>query len=123
MKYTGGCHCGRVAFEIELGSPIDRVDSRNCSICGKKGYLHWYVTKEQFRLLTPKDELSSYQFNTRTAVHYFCKTCGIHSFYIPRSHPDGYSVNARCLDGVNVDALGIEAFDGVHWERAALKFD
>jgi len=123
MKYRGGCHCGRVAFELEIEGPIDRVDDCNCSMCSKKGYLHVYATREQFRLLTPESELSSYQFNTRTAVHHFCRTCGIHSFYVPRSHPDGYSVNARCLDGVNIDDLRIEPFDGIHWESASEKFD
>ena len=123
MKYTGGCHCGRVAFEFEVESPIDRVDECNCSICAMKGYLHWYVTREQFRLLTPEDELTSYQFNTRTAVHYFCRTCGIPSFYIPRSHPDQYSVNVRCIEGVDVAKLGVDAFDGIHWEQAAEQFD
>ena len=123
MKYTGGCHCGRVAFEFEVESPIDRVDVCNCSICAMKGYLHWYVTREQFRLLTPEDELTSYQFNTRTAVHYFCRTCGIPSFYIPRSHPDQYSVNVRCIEGVHVAKLGVDAFDGIHWEQAAEQFD
>ena len=123
MKYTGGCHCGRVAFEFEVDSPIDRVDVCNCSICAMKGYLHWYVTREQFRLLTPEDELTSYQFNTRTAVHYFCRTCGIPSFYIPRSHPDQYSVNVRCIEGVDVAKLGVDAFDGIHWEQAAEQFD
>jgi len=123
MKYTGGCHCGRVAFEFEAESPIDRIDECNCSICLKKGYLHWYVTREEFKLLTKEEELTAYQFNTRTAVHYFCKTCGVSSFYIPRSHPDQYSVNVRCLDGVNIKDLPVDDFDGVNWEKAAEQFD
>jgi hypothetical protein len=91
----------------------------NCSICSKTGYLHLLVERSRFRLLEGEDSLSSYRFNTGTARHRFCKVCGIKSFYVPRSHPDGYSVNARCLDPGTVTAMQITAFDGAHWETSA----
>jgi hypothetical protein len=69
--------------------------------------------------LQGQDDLTCYTFNTETARHLFCRHCGVKSFYVPRSHPDGYSVNARCLDGVDADRLDPIAFDGENWERAA----
>ena len=81
------------------------------------GYLHLIVEKRAFRLLRGDEDLSTYTFNTETARHYFCRHCGIKSFYVPRSHPDGISVNARCLDGANVEGTMITPFDGQNWEQ------
>ena len=115
----GGCHCGRVRFEVE--GELERVDECNCSICTKKGYLHWIVPQESFRLLTSEDELTTYTFQTGVAKHRFCKTCGICSFYVPRSDPDKISVNARCLEDVDLARLAVVPFDGRDWERAYRK--
>lgn len=120
-SYTGGCHCGRVRFEVS--GQIDRVLDCNCSICRKKGFLHWIVEPEQFRLLSAPDALSLYEFHTKTAKHYFCSTCGISSYYIPRSHPDMIDVNLRCVDGVNLEELEIERFNGQDWEQARADLD
>jgi hypothetical protein len=90
----------------------------NCSICRKKGILHLIVPPEQFELLSGKDDLTTYQFNTNTAKHTFCKHCGIHPFYVPRSDPDKIDVNARCLDGVDPAELSPQPFDGKNWEAA-----
>lgn len=120
--HRGGCHCGRVRFEVD--GPADlTVSECNCSICAKAGYLHFIVPKSAFRLLRGEDELTSYKFNTGTATHLFCRSCGIKSFYVPRSHPQGISVNARCLDADTVRSMEVEPFDGAHWEEhaAALK--
>ncbi len=112
----GGCHCGAVAFEVD-GRP-EEVEVCNCSMCAKRAFLHWYVARDAFRLLTPWDAIATYTFNTGVAQHYFCKTCGICSFYVPRSDPDKYSVNVRCLDGVDPDRFDPKPFDGRNWERA-----
>ena len=112
---AGGCHCGRVRFEVTASAPL-RVAECNCSICGKSGYLHLIVPKSHFALLSGADALTNYQFNTRTAQHLFCSVCGIKSFYVPRSHPNGYSVNARCLDEIAISDLTIVPFDGKDWE-------
>ena len=112
----GGCHCGRVRYEVE--GEIDRVEECNCSICTKKAYLHWIVARERFRLLTPWEELATYRFNTGVAQHHFCKTCGIASFYIPRSDPDKIDVNLRCVEGVDPATLQVVPFDGRNWDRA-----
>jgi hypothetical protein len=93
------------------------VEECNCSICEKTGTLHLLVTRERFRLLSGEDVLTEYRFNTGTARHLFCSVCGIKSFYVPRSHPQGISVNARCLDPERVSATSIRRFDGRHWER------
>jgi hypothetical protein len=116
IRHTGGCHCGRVRFEIQAPAEIE-VSDCNCSICAKSGYLHLTVPQSRFRLLSGADSLSSYQFNTGTAKHLFCSICGVKSFYVPRSHPDGYSVNARCLDEGTVTGMRVEHIDGKNWER------
>jgi len=113
---TGGCHCGRVRFRVT--ADLDRVTECNCSICAKKGFLHLIVPPEQFELISGKDDLADYRFNTRTARHLFCKTCGVHSFYVPRSDPDKIDVNVRCLDGIDLDAVSVKSFDGRNWEAA-----
>ncbi len=114
--YRGACHCGRVRFEV--GGTLRRVSQCNCSICTKKGYLHWIVPRDQFRLLTSEDALATYSFNTGVAQHHFCRVCGVASFYIPRSDPDKIDVNARCLDGVDTATLRVDTFDGQNWEEA-----
>ena len=114
--HKGGCHCGAVAFEIEAPANIDAKDC-NCSICSKSGFLHLFVSRSNFRLLSGDTDISTYTFGTGVAQHYFCKRCGVKSFYVPRSHPDGYSVNARCLDPATIDSLAVEPFDGRNWEK------
>jgi len=113
--HRGGCHCGAVRFEVDAPAELE-VDECNCSICSKSGYLHLIVPKARFRLLQGADQLATYTFDTHEAKHLFCKTCGIKSFYIPRSHPDGYSVNARCLQQETVKGMSITPFDGKNWE-------
>lgn len=114
--YRGGCHCGQVAFEVS--GELEKVSECNCSICTKKGYLHWIVPRDAFQLLTPESNLATYRFNTGVARHHFCPQCGVASFYIPRSDPDKIDVNARCLEGVDVGKLRIDRFDGRNWESA-----
>jgi hypothetical protein len=112
----GGCHCGEIAFEVLAPDDLDVLEC-NCSICAKSGFLHLIVPKERFRLLKGEDALTLYRFNTGTAKHMFCLACGIKSFYVPRSHPNGYSVNARCLDTASIRSLRVRPFDGQNWER------
>ena len=114
----GGCHCGAVAFEVLMPSEVEAVDC-NCSICAKTGFVHYVVPKNRFRLLSGADKITTYEFNTRTAKHTFCSVCGIQSFYVPRSHPDGYSVNLRCLEPGAVRVANLRPFDGQHWEQHA----
>ena len=83
------------------------------------GHLHLIVRKDEFKLLSGQDDISNYQFNTAVAQHYFCSNCGVRSFYVPRSNPDGYSVNARCLDPGTVKSLSVDTFDGRNWEQHA----
>jgi hypothetical protein len=116
--HKGGCHCGRIRFEVEALGDLE-VNECNCSICRLTGFLHLIVRKDDFRLVSGQDDLSTYQFNTGVARHFFCAVCGVKSFYIPRSNPDGYSVNARCLDPGTVTSMTIETFDGRNWEAHA----
>lgn len=113
--HRGGCHCGAVAFEVEAPAALEVYDC-NCSICRMTGFLHLIVPRARFRLLRGEDALSDYRFNTGVARHLFCATCGVKSFYVPRSNPDGYSVNARCLDAATVAGLTVLPFDGADWE-------
>ena len=118
VTHRGGCHCGRVQFEVEAPTDIEAIEC-NCSICSKSGFLHLIVAKDSFRLVCGEEALSSYTFNTGVAKHLFCKACGIKSFYVPRSHPDGYSVNVRCLQAGTIRSIQIRPFDGQHWEEHA----
>ena len=113
--HSGGCHCGAVTFEV-LAAPKQKLTDCNCSVCAMTGFQHLFVTRDEFNLLSGQDDLTTYTFGTHTAQHYFCKTCGIKSYYIPRSHPDGYSVNFRCVDHSNFTNVEIEPFDGSQWE-------
>lgn len=111
VRHTGGCHCGRVRFEVFAPARLV-VSECNCSICVKTGYLHLVVPQSRFRVLQGAESLVTYTFNTGIAKHLFCRFCGVKSFYVPRSHPDSYSVNVRCIDAPTVEAISIEPFDG-----------
>jgi hypothetical protein len=116
VTHRGGCHCRRVRFEVD--APADLVvQDCNCSLCAMTGFLHLIVPASRFRLLSGADVLTEYTFNTGVARHRFCRVCGIKSFYIPRSNPDGVDVNVRCLDEGTVTSLTVEPFDGANWER------
>ena len=112
--YEGGCHCGAVRFSVR----VDKHEALacNCSICTKKGYLHLIVAKDRFTLLSGEDALETYSFGSGVAVHRFCRTCGIHPFYTPRSHPDCIDVNVHCLDGDARSRFCSVPFNGRDWD-------
>jgi len=115
VRYDGSCHCGAIQFRVELDDDERKVLDCNCSICTMKGLLHLIIDESRFTLLAGDDALTTYTFGTHTAKHMFCRTCGIHPFYRPRSHPDHWDVNARCLD-VPLSHWRVEPFDGANWE-------
>lgn len=117
IVHRGGCHCRRVRFEIDAPAALDTLDC-NCSMCRMTGFLHLIVPASRFRLIEGENELSEYRFNTGTARHLFCRHCGVKAFYVPRSHPDGWSVNVRCLDPGTVAELRITPFDDNDREAA-----
>ena len=121
VKHTGGCHCGRVRFEITAPADIE-ASQCNCSICSKSGYLGLAVSRSRFELLSGEDCLETYTFNTGVAKHLFCRYCGIKSFYVPRSHPHGYNVNVRCLDAGTIRNVTIRPFNGQEWEKHSHEF-
>ena len=114
--HKGGCHCGAVRFEVDAPESLELSDC-NCSICFMVGYQHLKVRRDAFRLLQGEESLENYRFGTRVAQHYFCKTCGGKSFYVPRSHPEGISVNGRCLDPGTFTVKALIPFDGRNWEK------
>jgi hypothetical protein len=116
QTYTGGCHCGKVQFRVR--GDLGKASVCNCSMCTKKGIVHLIAELSEFELLSGASELSSYRFNTGVAEHKFCRHCGIHSFYTPRSDPNKVSVNVRCLEGVDLSQLEPRQFDGQNWEEA-----
>jgi hypothetical protein len=118
MKIEGGCHCKAVRFEAEVSVEVEVLDC-NCSICAKSGFRHLIVPHGDFRLVQGADALTSYRCGTGTANHLFCRTCGVKSFYQPRSHPDGWSVNFNALDEPNRLRPTFRSFDGRNWEQAA----
>jgi hypothetical protein len=115
---SGGCHCGAVRFEAALPAVVE-AQTCNCSMCEKVGFVHVIVPASAFRITAGEDRITTYSFNTGVAKHTFCSVCGVKSFYVPRSNPDGWSVNARCLDSLDGLDLHIEAFDGQNWEAHA----
>lgn len=116
--HAGGCHCGAVRWEVELARAFE-VEDCNCSMCAVSGNAHVIMPASRFRLLQGAENLSEYTFNTGRAKHRFCKTCGIKSFYIPRSNPDGIAVTWRCLDDWDKFDVTVSAFDGQNWEAHA----
>lgn len=114
----GRCHCGAVQFEAWVPAGEHIVHRCNCSICAMTGFVHLIVAGDQFRLMRGDDRLREYRFNTEAARHLFCGTCGIKSFYVPRSHPTGYSINVNCLEETRGITLREEPFDGQRWEAS-----
>lgn len=119
MIYPGSCHCGAIKFEVEAPEKLKCADC-NCSICTKSGYLHLIVPRSKLRILQGKEHITTYTWGTGVAQHTFCNICGIKPFYVPRSNPDGYDVNVRCLDPFPSE-VEIEFFDGQNWEKNAHK--
>jgi len=107
-----------VRFAVEADENIS-ADRCNCSICAMCGYLHLIVPASRFNLLQGEDALVDYRFNTGTARHLFCRHCGVKSFYVPRSNPDGFSINVNCLEPGTIKSLKIIEFDGQNWEDNA----
>jgi hypothetical protein len=117
VTHRGGCHCGAVRFEARAPAAVT-VQRCNCSICAKTAFLHLIVPGADFTLLRGAEALTTYTFNTGVAQHTFCRHCGVKSFYVPRSNPDGFSVNLRCIDEGTIERVLLEDFDGRNWERS-----
>lgn len=123
VEIKGGCHCGAVRFRAETPQEVSLSDC-NCSICSATGFLHLIVSHSDFVLETDNAALTSYRFGTGAANHLFCSTCGIKSFYQPRSHPDCWSINFNCVDEGHGLKATIRAFDGrSDWEAARKTMD
>jgi len=115
VTHRGACHCGRVRFEVDAPRRLDALEC-NCSICRMSGFLHLIVPAARFRLLSGADVLTEYTFNTGVAKHRFCRMCGIKPFYVPRSNPDGFDVNVRCIDPATVAGVDVTLFDDANRE-------
>ena len=102
----GTCHCGAVEFQVELEGGIADLRRCGCSLCRRKGAIMASVPLEKLTVVRGDDELSLYQWNTKTAKHYFCKNCGIYTHHQRRSNPKEYGFNVACLEGVDPFALG-----------------
>lgn len=118
--HQGGCHCKAVRFEVDLPPHVE-VEDCNCSICAMSGNDHIIVPASRFRLLKGEAALTEYRFNTGAARHLFCSICGVKSFYVPRSNPDGYAVTWRCLDDWQTMDASVTGFDGDNWEANAAR--
>lgn len=112
MKYTGSCHCGKIAFEVE--GELKNAMACNCSICQRKGVLMWFVPAAQVQLLTPRERLSTYLFNKHVIKHHFCNICGIHPFG-EASDKEGnptFAINIRCLENIDPLAVPSQVYNG-----------
>lgn len=118
VTHQGGCHCKAVRWEVDL-PPAFEVEDCNCSICAMSGNIHVIVPSARFRMLSGEDALQEYTFNTGGAKHRFCKTCGVKSFYVPRSNQDGFAITYRCIDNWMDLNVTINPFDGQNWEANA----
>lgn len=116
LEHRGGCHCGAARFAFKSPAAV-RVQRCNCSMCAMTGFEHLIVPNAHFTLLSDPAALTTYSFNTGVARHLFCRVCGVKSFYVPRSNPDGYSINLRCVDRSTISAVEYEDFDGRNWEE------
>ena len=112
------CHCGTVRFRVKLLDGFNTIRRCTCSYCRMRGAVAVSAKVGDISFHAGEDALTVYRFNTGTAQHTFCATCGIHPFYVPRSDPDKIDVNVRCLDGVDIAALDVKQFDGRNWEHA-----
>jgi hypothetical protein len=110
--YEGGCHCGKVRYQV-VTDPSEAI-ACNCSQCAKHGLWLTFATPEKFNLLSGEDGLVDYRFNKKVIHHFFCRDCGVESFARARTK-DGremIAVNIRCLDGLDISALSPKPFDG-----------
>lgn len=116
VLHRGGCHCGRIRFEVDAPAVIDVLEC-NCSICRMSGFLHLIVPADRFRLMAGAEDLAEYTFGTGIARHRFCRNCGVKGFYVPRSNPDGIDVNARCIDSGTITKMRVTPFDDAQREQ------
>lgn len=113
--FKGSCHCGIIKFEVELPYGLKDVHHCDCSLCMKRTAYVGNTALKGFRILSGADNLTLYQFNTKTAKHFFCKTCGIYTHHQRRSNPSEYGFNVACLEGVNpYDFAPAIIYDGVN---------
>lgn len=112
----GRCHCGKIRFKTIISDIIEAIEC-NCSICYATGYLHYHLKEEDVTIIQGKEDLCTYKFNTMVATHLFCKTCGVKPFYRPRSHPNDFSINVRCLELPDFVKIRVQKFDGKNWEK------
>lgn len=109
MIHTLSCHCG--AIRLETNAELRELTECNCSTCARQGFLHWYMKPDQARLLTPKHGLSTYVWRAIQDGSHFCPTCGV---MMCRTGYKYFSLNARCIDGVDVFDLKVKRYDGLH---------
>ena len=114
-KHRATCHCGAVVLELTLPNGIVDPGRCDCSLCRRRGAITAAVPLDGLRVVAGHHVMRLYEFNTRTAKHYFCSVCGIYTHHRRRSNPDIYSYNIACLDGVDPFALGeVPVFDGIN---------
>ena len=114
MPFQGSCHCGKVAYAVDEDAPAAAMEC-NCSICRRRGALHHFTTPDKFTLQTSRDDLTTYRWNTGNIAYQFCSHCGCAPFAEGQG-PNGpmVEINLRCADGIDLEALTIEKFDGAH---------
>lgn len=113
ITLTGACHCGAVRFTATITEGLASARRCTCSICRMRGAVAVTSTPADFAITQGDDNLATYRFNTGTAEHHFCRTCGIYTHHKRRSNPNQLGVNIACLDGLSpFDFPKIKVFDG-----------
>ena len=118
-EYIGGCHCGEIKFSFHSEESV-QIWKCNCSICEMLDYDHLFIKHDLLKIISGRELIQEYVFKTETAKHLFCKLCGIKSFYQPRSHPDVFSVNLKCVDNPP-KVREVVQFDGLNFEESIKK--
>ncbi|CAB3398448.1 unnamed protein product [Caenorhabditis bovis] len=116
VVHVGSCHCGTVKWKVRAPEVVDAIQC-NCSICKKKQNHHFIIKLDRFELLEGADNIATYTFNSGQAKHTFCKTCGVQSFYYPRSNPNDIAIMPHCIDGDTLKSINWTNFDGRNWEK------
>jgi len=114
-KHVGTCHCGAIEIEFDLPDGLRDVRRCDCSLCRRRGAIVASIPLSGIKILNGKKVLKLYQFNTKTAKHYFCSNCGIYTHHQRRSNPTQYGFNVACLDGINPLKINwVSTYDGVN---------
>jgi len=115
VQHAASCHCGSVTFNVQLTDEFNTIRRCSCSYCRMRGAIAVSANLDGLEFTRGEKTLTLYQFNTNTARHYFCSTCGIYTHHQRRSNPNEFGVNVACIEGMSpFDFEEVKVLDGVN---------